>query len=257
MLIDAQVPNRVAYPEDGTAGWTRASLELAGGGTQRALAKARVSVMPGFKRFRIAAATISGIERMHRICKASPCCACRKRFMMDASAVVVAHTPLNVSRPRRWEVHILTHPLHFEQQGHLQMAQSAPGIALVPPAYLVHDRILITMKDSSALSSWIKLSVGAVLTAILALSVHVFMLSGLDVSYPALFPQTGLAGFLNTVPTFFALIFLFRTSSLNTKIRSKTIQVACAFVIYAMMRELLFRLPIMDGPRRQTTCRVI
>jgi rhodanese-related sulfurtransferase len=35
-LIDAQVPNRVAYLEDGTAGWTRASLELASGGTQRA-----------------------------------------------------------------------------------------------------------------------------------------------------------------------------------------------------------------------------
>lgn len=32
-LIDAQVPNRVAYLEDGTAGWTRASLELASGGT--------------------------------------------------------------------------------------------------------------------------------------------------------------------------------------------------------------------------------
>jgi rhodanese-related sulfurtransferase len=34
-LIDAQVPNRVAYLEDGTAGWTRASLELASGGAPR------------------------------------------------------------------------------------------------------------------------------------------------------------------------------------------------------------------------------
>jgi rhodanese-related sulfurtransferase len=34
-LIDAQVPNRVAYLEDGTAGWTRASLELETGGNAR------------------------------------------------------------------------------------------------------------------------------------------------------------------------------------------------------------------------------
>ncbi|MFT4509224.1 rhodanese-like domain-containing protein [Caballeronia sp. 15711] len=34
-LIDAQVPNRVAFLEDGTAGWTRATLELATGGEQR------------------------------------------------------------------------------------------------------------------------------------------------------------------------------------------------------------------------------
>lgn len=35
-LIDAQVPNRVAFLEDGTAGWTRATLELATGGEKRA-----------------------------------------------------------------------------------------------------------------------------------------------------------------------------------------------------------------------------
>lgn len=34
-LIDAKVPNRVAYLEDGTAGWTRASLELASGRSER------------------------------------------------------------------------------------------------------------------------------------------------------------------------------------------------------------------------------
>jgi rhodanese-related sulfurtransferase len=39
-LIDAQVPNRVAYLEDGTAGWTRASLQLDTGGTPRADASA-------------------------------------------------------------------------------------------------------------------------------------------------------------------------------------------------------------------------
>ncbi|WP_438390265.1 rhodanese-like domain-containing protein [Caballeronia sp. DA-9] len=35
-LIDAQVPNRVAFLKDGTAGWTRATLELATGGEKRA-----------------------------------------------------------------------------------------------------------------------------------------------------------------------------------------------------------------------------
>jgi rhodanese-related sulfurtransferase len=39
-LIDAQVPNRVAFLEDGTAGWTRATLELASGGEKRGFASA-------------------------------------------------------------------------------------------------------------------------------------------------------------------------------------------------------------------------
>jgi rhodanese-related sulfurtransferase len=34
-LIDAQVPNRVAFLEDGTAGWTRSKLDLATGAEQR------------------------------------------------------------------------------------------------------------------------------------------------------------------------------------------------------------------------------
>jgi rhodanese-related sulfurtransferase len=39
-LIDAKVPNRVAFLEDGTAGWTRAALELSTGGEKRAPASA-------------------------------------------------------------------------------------------------------------------------------------------------------------------------------------------------------------------------
>ena len=39
-LIDAHVPNRVAFLEDGTAGWTRATLELATGGEKRGSASA-------------------------------------------------------------------------------------------------------------------------------------------------------------------------------------------------------------------------
>jgi rhodanese-related sulfurtransferase len=39
-LIDAKVPNRVAFLEDGTAGWTRAALELATGGEKRSPASA-------------------------------------------------------------------------------------------------------------------------------------------------------------------------------------------------------------------------
>lgn len=54
-LIDARVPNRVAFLEDGTAGWTRATLELATGGEKRGSASA--------------AATAFGVKHAHELAK--------------------------------------------------------------------------------------------------------------------------------------------------------------------------------------------
>lgn len=54
-LIDAHVPNRVAFLEDGTAGWTRATLELATGGEKRGSASA--------------AATAFGVKHAHELAK--------------------------------------------------------------------------------------------------------------------------------------------------------------------------------------------
>ena len=87
---------------------------------------------------------------------------------------------------------------------------------------------------------------GMLLAGFLALSVHSFMLETLNLPYPDKFPRFGPHAFVNSACITLGLVYLH-----NLWFRGKTktwpIRFITLFITYAMLREILFRLPIMDG----------
>ncbi|MCU1321793.1 MAG: hypothetical protein JWM43_1442 [Acidobacteriaceae bacterium] len=94
---------------------------------------------------------------------------------------------------------------------------------------------------------WPKFLLGALLTAILALSVHVVMLQGLHVPYPSGFPHTGIGAWLNAAPSVLGVIFIYTLASNALKRRSLVARSLVLFLVITMLQELFFRAPIMNG----------
>jgi len=86
-----------------------------------------------------------------------------------------------------------------------------------------------------------------IVTGFVALSVHSFLLERLNVPYPFSYPRRGFPEFLNSAPTMFALIYFFKISSLGKSTRSSVFKIGYVFIVYAMLKETLFRFPIMNG----------
>jgi len=94
---------------------------------------------------------------------------------------------------------------------------------------------------------WPKLLFGALLTAILPLSVHVVMLQVLHVPFPAGFPHTGIGVWLNSAPAVLGVILLYVYSGDAFKRRSFVSRSLILFMLITMVQEDFFRGPIMDG----------
>jgi hypothetical protein len=95
--------------------------------------------------------------------------------------------------------------------------------------------------------SWPRLLLGALFTAILALSVHVIMLQVLHVPYPAGFPRTGPGAWLNAVPSILGAILLYSFASSTLTRYSFVTRSVVLFLLITMLQEIFFRAPIMDG----------
>jgi hypothetical protein len=102
------------------------------------------------------------------------------------------------------------------------------------------------MNKISERMSWPILIVGAIVTMVLALSVHAVMLQGLHVPYPYNFPHTGWARLPDGILSVFGAIYL--SSHLPQSIRKRSFALRCAlvFLLLATIHETFFRDPFME-----------
>ncbi len=77
-----------------------------------------------------------------------------------------------------------------------------------------------------------------------ALSVHVVMLQVLNVPYPSGYPTSGWPVFCNLALTAFALTYFYLLSMDDFALPARCLLL---FVLAAMLREALIRLPVMNG----------
>jgi heme exporter protein D len=98
----------------------------------------------------------------------------------------------------------------------------------------------------SRATSWPLLVAGAVLTTVLSLTVHVFMLQVLHEPYPASFPRTGWPIF----PAYFFITIsaIYIDTLIKIRIRTISVWARCVvlFLLIAGLREQLFRAPFMN-----------
>jgi len=102
------------------------------------------------------------------------------------------------------------------------------------------------MTESSHALSKQRVICGMILTGFLALSVHVLMLNVLNVPYPDKFPRFGPHAFVNSVLITLGLVYL-HDLWFRGKTKTWPIRFVILFITYTMLRELLFRLPIMES----------
>lgn len=95
--------------------------------------------------------------------------------------------------------------------------------------------------------TWPKALLGMAITCIVSLSVHVVMLQVLNVPYPADYPTTGWPVFANLALTALALIYFYRLTTDDFARFSLPVRWLLVFILTAMLREALFRLPIMNA----------
>ncbi len=95
--------------------------------------------------------------------------------------------------------------------------------------------------------NWLLLLVGAVLTAILALSVHVVMLQILNIPFPSGYPHAGIGAWLNTAAAVLAAILLYVLGFDRFKGQSLITRSLVLFLLITMLQELFFRAPMMEG----------
>ena len=94
---------------------------------------------------------------------------------------------------------------------------------------------------------WDRLMVGMLLTGFIALSAHVVMLDVLHIPFPSDFPRNGIFAFLNYAARVIALFYFYDLAAPSLKGFSLPAQCLLVFVLYGMLRESLFRLPLMDS----------
>ncbi|WP_158915812.1 hypothetical protein [Caulobacter sp. S45] len=94
--------------------------------------------------------------------------------------------------------------------------------------------------------SWPKLLVGVLVTTVLSLSVHVVMLQNFHVPYPDKLQRSGWPAYPDWFCITLAIIYLY--NFMRERFAGISIVVRClaVFVLISMVRETLFRAPIMD-----------
>jgi hypothetical protein len=106
---------------------------------------------------------------------------------------------------------------------------------------------ILTLGDKLRLVDWPKALIGMVVTAVLALSVHVVMLQVLNVPYPAGYPRAGWWVFGQVALNVLSLMVFYRLATLEFARFNVVIRCLLLFLLAAMLREALIRGPVMDG----------
>jgi hypothetical protein len=91
------------------------------------------------------------------------------------------------------------------------------------------------------------LILGAILTGILGLSVHVFLLQGMHIPYPAGFPHTGIGAWVNGASSVLGAVLVYSLASPGFHRRPFVVRVLALFLLLTMLQEMFFRGPIMDA----------
>lgn len=94
---------------------------------------------------------------------------------------------------------------------------------------------------------WPKALLGMGITCILSLSVHVVMLQVLNIPYPVGYPTTGWPIFVNLALTTLALLYFYQLTLDEFARLPIVMRWLLIFILTAMLREALFRLPIMNA----------
>ena len=102
------------------------------------------------------------------------------------------------------------------------------------------------MNKLSKSVSWPILTVGAIVTMVVSLSVHAVMLQGFHVPYPSGFPSSGWARLPDGILSAFGAIYL--SAHLPESIRRRSFVLRCGlvFLMLATIRETFFRDPFME-----------
>lgn len=100
------------------------------------------------------------------------------------------------------------------------------------------------LRDTVA--SWPILLVGALVTAIVSLSVHVVMLQVFNVPYPSHFPHTGWPAYPVLLFATLSAIIIERLAADRLRHRSIWVRCGVLFLLIAMLREQLIRAPLMN-----------
>jgi hypothetical protein len=106
---------------------------------------------------------------------------------------------------------------------------------------------MLALRDKLRLVDWPKALIGMVVTAVLALSVHVVMLQTLNVPYPAGYPSAGWAVFGQLALSVLGWMVFYRLVILEFARFTVAIRCLMLFLLAAMLREALIRGPVMDG----------
>lgn len=106
-----------------------------------------------------------------------------------------------------------------------------------------------TISPASTKARRATLLIGGILTGVIALSMHVFVLAALNIPTPQSRPSTGVLAWLSSVGTMIGIVLLCRYTSDALRQRGAGALRACltTFVLFAMFSESLIRMPLMNG----------
>jgi hypothetical protein len=99
----------------------------------------------------------------------------------------------------------------------------------------------------AVVKSWTTLWLGSLVTGIVALSIYVVMLQVLNVPYPADFPKSGWAAFLNLVPVVLGTVWLVALAWPRLQPFSLATRCLVIAVLVTMFNEVLLRRFLMNG----------
>ncbi|UPG90208.1 hypothetical protein L2Y96_00105 [Luteibacter aegosomaticola] len=91
--------------------------------------------------------------------------------------------------------------------------------------------------------------IGAIITGVIALSIHVFVLSALNIPTPQTGPSTGFLVWLDSIGRVFGILLVCRYTMEGLWQRGWSVAKAslAPFVLFAMFSESLIRMPVMNG----------